>query len=241
VNGNPHPPPACVSLDAAGTLFYLRKLVGHTYAEIAAAYGIPLEGDAVTKSFRAAWKALPPPLQPEGQPSADDDRSWWRSIVGHTLRGATTSEVAEPALDDFFHDLYQHFASADAWQLYHDTIPALDLLRPHCRLFVTSNFDLRLLPILKGLGIRDYFEEVIISSQVGAYKPHPRIFQRLLTATAVPATEMVHVGDDERCDLEGAQASGIPALLLSRPEVTLLTAAEKILTGGISHLHPAIS
>lgn len=238
-----------IFFDAAGTLFHLREPVGDTYARIAAKHGVMAEPRDLEKAFRAAWTALPSPVHPESTPPADDDRSWWREVVWLTFVQATASRDAVGAVDDgaaevfepMFADMYAHFANAEAWQLYEDTLPALEQLREHAgdhvdgaplRLFVLSNFDRRLYPILQGLSIASFFEKVLLSSEVGASKPHARMFDAALAAAAetnVPASECLHIGDDARCDFEGAQTAGIHATLVSRPEVTLLTLAEKIL------------
>jgi len=231
---------SCITLDAAGTLFRLKAPVGQVYAEIGTRHGLSLDAASVDTAFRAAWKALPPPLQLDG-PATDDDRSWWRAIVALTLQGSGAPVVPETTVDAFFAELYDHFADSTVWELYSDTLPALELLRPHFRLMVLSNFDKRLLSILEGLGILPYFEQVIISSQVGAYKPHPRIFAHALAAIGLPAARCLHIGDDRRCDFEGAQAAGMGAILLSRPDGNLMAAAKKILTDGNSCLHHAFS
>lgn len=258
-----HPSLRAIFFDAAGTLFHLREPVGDTYARIAARHGVAAEPRALEKAFRAAWKALPSPVHPEGSPPVDDDRSWWREVVWLTFVQATASRDASGAVDDdatafepMFAEMYAHFANADAWQLYGDTLPALERLREHgsghghpddtsLRLFVLSNFDRRLHPILQGLGIAHFFEQVLLSSEVGASKPHPRMFLAALAAVAataeanIPASQCLHIGDDERCDFAGAQAAGMQAALVARPEVTLLTLAEKALQGEFP-LAPAV-
>jgi putative hydrolase of the HAD superfamily len=233
-------PIRAIFFDAAGTLFHLREPVGDTYARIAAKHGVMAEARALEKAFRAAWKALPSPVHPEGKPPEDDDRAWWHEVVrltfAHEANATDSGAIAGDVFEPMFADMYAHFANADAWQLYNDTLPALELLRAqarfglHPRLFVLSNFDRRLHPILKGLGIAPFFEHVLLSSDVGASKPHPRMFQAALTAAAnVPASQCLHIGDDERCDFQGARAAGMHAALVARPEVTLLTLAEKAL------------
>lgn len=244
---DPCPPIRAIFLDAAGTLFHLREPVGDAYARIAAKHGLTAEPRALEKAFRAAWKALPSPVHPEGEPPADDDRAWWREVVRQTFAQVAASPHARDAVDNddddddavferMFAEMYAHFASANAWQLYADTLPALELLRAHVskgkrlRLIVLSNFDRRLHPILQGLGIAPFFERVLLSSEVGASKPHARMFRAALAAAAdVPADQCLHIGDDARCDFQGARAAGMHAALVTRPEVTLLTLAENVL------------
>jgi hypothetical protein len=46
---------------------------------------------------------------------------------------------------------------------------------------------------------------VVLSSEVGADKPSPLIFQALLRQANVAPHEVLHVGNDRERDLEGAQ------------------------------------
>lgn len=223
------PPVSCVFFDAAGTLIRLREPVGESYARIAARHGIRVEAQAVETAFRRAWKATPPLLHPEGQPPADDDASWWRALVAHTFATVTGTPLPEETLAPLFAELYAHFAQLGVWELYEDALPALDLLRDTHRLFVLSNFDRRLLSILEDLGITSRFERILASSMIGASKPHPRIFRHALEIAQAPAHECLHIGDDAKCDLEGAQLAGMHSRLVDRPGTTLRSIAQELL------------
>jgi putative hydrolase of the HAD superfamily len=89
-----------------------------------------------------------------------------------------------------------------------------DLRNAGLRLGIISNFDLRLHEILKHVGVVDLFEQIVVSSQVGADKPSPRIFEEALRRFAVEPAELLHVGDDERADGDGARALGIQTFIL---------------------------
>ncbi|WP_051946333.1 HAD-IA family hydrolase [Verrucomicrobium sp. BvORR106] len=217
------PPVSCVFFDAAGTLIRLREPVGESYARIAAQHGIRVEPQSVETAFRQAWKATPPLLHPEDQPPADDDASWWRALVSQTFATVTGAPLPDETLSPLFEELYAHFAQPGVWELYEDTLPALDQLRDSHRLFVLSNFDRRLFTILEDLDIASRFERILVSSEVGASKPHPRIFHQALAAAGVPASECLHLGDDRKCDLKGAQQAGMHSRLVDRPGTTLLT------------------
>jgi FMN phosphatase YigB (HAD superfamily) len=59
-------------------------------------------------------------------------------------------------------------------------------------------------------------EAVVYSAQVGVEKPHPAIFDELLSNLQLPAGAVLHVGDSRRDDVEGALAVGLQALWLTR-------------------------
>jgi len=214
--------PKAIFFDAVGTLFHLREPVGKTYADIAAEHGVTVDAEALNKGFRAAWKSLSVPVHAEGTVPEDDDRSWWEELVRRTFQNASSTAPEMNRMTLIFDDLYEHYAYAAAWQLFEDTVPTLEQLRSNgCRLLVLSNFDKRLRNILEGLEIGHFFDSVIVSSEVGAWKPDPRMFRAALQACGLTPEECLHVGDDVRCDEEGAKAMGIPSLLVKRPEVPL--------------------
>lgn len=223
--------------DAAGTLIRPAEPVGQTYAQHALRHGIVAEPEAIMQAFRTAWKETLPPLHAVGQPPADDDRGWWRALVGDVFGRVLGAPAAEHVLDGLFDELYLHYALPQAWTVFDDVVPALgDLSRDH-RLLVLSNFDRRLRSILAGHGLLLFFDQVIVSSEVGAAKPHPRMFEAALAAAGCLPQEALHIGDDTKCDLGGAQSCGIHAFHVQRPESGLGVLVKKVRAGAYSGLH----
>ena len=75
--------------------------------------------------------------------------------------------------------------------------------------------------ILEQLGISKFFSALAISSEVGADKPNPFIFQRAAELCGVAPNEALHVGDDPVRDWEGAAHAGVAAFELERPRNSL--------------------
>jgi putative hydrolase of the HAD superfamily len=228
-------------LDAAGTLFRLTEPVGVSYARVAGAHHLTLSTDLIERCFRHAWKQHPPPLLPVGTTASDDDRSWWRSVVKTTFETALNAPLAEARLEPLFTELYEHFATPQAWTLFPEVPRALDRLAELAPLHILSNFDQRLHSILKGLGIADRFQTVTLSSQVGASKPHARIFAHALHQAGILAHAALHIGDEREADLQGATQAGLFACLLHRPSLDLATLAEKLHLGDDSCLQAPLN
>ncbi|MES2597645.1 MAG: HAD-IA family hydrolase [Verrucomicrobiota bacterium] len=222
-----------ISFDAAGTLIQVARPVAQTYAEIAGGHGVPVTAEALKPAFRTVWSQLPAPLHPEGTPAADDDRYWWKELVRRVFAAARGEPVDEEVLSPLFDELYQHYAKPEAWIVYDDVLPALNLLREDFDLCVLSNFDRRLYSILEGHGLTPYFKTIVISSEVGASKPHPRMFAEAERRMNANAAEILHTGDDEKNDLLGAQNAGWKAWHVQRPQADLQILAEKVLSGSI--------
>lgn len=226
--------------DAAGTLIHTAEPVGQTYAQFALRHGIEAEPAAITQAFRAVWQEMPPPLHPMGQPAVDDERGWWRTLVGAVFGRVVATPLLASTLDDLFSELYLHYAQPQAWRVFDDVVPALSNLAQNHRLLVLSNFDDRLRRILAGHDLLRFFERVIISSEVGAAKPHPLMFQAALAAAGFPPQESLHIGDDAKCDLAGAQSCGIHAFHVDRPDHDLAELVQKIRSETYSGLRIAL-
>jgi putative hydrolase of the HAD superfamily len=98
-----------------------------------------------------------------------------------------------------------------------DVVPSLEELRGlGLRLGVVSNAAYRprlMLQQLAALGLRDYFDSVTFSSEVGLRKPHPAIYLDALRKLNVDAPRALFVGDRMREDVEGPKKLGMRAVL----------------------------
>jgi putative hydrolase of the HAD superfamily len=217
--------PKVIFFDAAGTLIHLPRGAAWHYVSVAAAWGIALDEEAVCKAFRQAWaEAFHPPETREAR--ADDDKGWWRALVGRVL--ADCGVPVEMWNEAFFEALYSHFCEPGVWELYPDVLPALQEMRSRFRFGIISNFDGRLRRVLAHLGIAEYFDYWVISSEIGADKPSPYIFQKAADLACVSGHDALHVGDDPICDWEGASAAGWQVFELVRPGNTLSDLAARL-------------
>ena len=208
-----------ILFDAAGTLFFLTKTVGEHYALVGTDVGLKLDAEQLDHAFHTAWKQMPqrPPID---GPRENDDKGWWRELVGHVFDQLAPS-LGELDRDNFFEVAYEHFAEPGVWELYPEVPEVLEQLKPRFELAVISNFDGRLRFILQHLGISKYFARVFISSELGADKPDPEIFRRAITIMHLKADEVLHVGDDPERDWKAASAAGLHLFRLDRPRNSL--------------------
>jgi putative hydrolase of the HAD superfamily len=153
-------------------------------------------------------------------PRENDDKGWWRELVGHVFDQVAPS-VRELDRDNFFEVAYEHFAEAGVWELYPEVPEVLEQLRRSFQLAVISNFDGRLRFILQHLGISNYFSYIFISSELGADKPDPEIFRHALKIMHLNADEVLHVGDDPERDWSAAKEAGLLVFQLDRPKNSL--------------------
>ncbi len=96
----------------------------------------------------------------------------------------------------------------------------LSTLRPHYKLgLLTNAYDaLEQRSRIKASGLEHFFEAIVVSGELGIYKPDPGIFLHLLGQLEVQPCEAVYVGDSPRHDVEGAIAAGMQAILIREGE-----------------------
>ncbi|MGH7895016.1 MAG: HAD-IA family hydrolase [Candidatus Binatia bacterium] len=204
-----------ITFDAAGTLFAPAERVGVTYARVAESVGIRVDAVVVEAAFRRVFDAAPPLAFPGV--AADEltahERAWWKDVV----RGALGDGAAPPALDACFEALFAHYATASAWRVFPDVVPALTAARTRgLRTGVASNFDGRLPGLLDQLGLSVAVDAVVWSTAVGATKPARALFDAAARALDTSTAELCHVGDDAEADVAGARAAGAHAVHLDR-------------------------
>lgn len=218
--------PQILFFDAAGTLIHLPKGVGHHYSVVARRHGWDASPEALATAFAALWKGLPaaPPSFP--QPRPDDGRPWWRDLV-HRLLDQTG---APPRFDRdaYFEGVYGEFAQPGVWALYPEVTGVLESLGRHSRLAILSNFDGRLRQVLQHLGIAEHFCQITLSSEVGADKPHPGIYEHALAQCGIAPADALMVGDEWEADVLGPRRAGMRALHIERPRQDLRALLEAL-------------
>ena len=78
------------------------------------------------------------------------------------------------------------------------------------------------------LGIKDHFEEILISEWEGMSKPDPAIFQKALSSLDISPDEAVYIGDHPKNDIQAAQALGMKAIWKKDPHWSCVDADGEI-------------
>jgi putative hydrolase of the HAD superfamily len=105
------------------------------------------------------------------------------------------------------------------WHPELDAIPTLEELKSEgYRLGIISNaaYSLDVQLLVKKAKIQPYFDEIIISADVGLRKPHRLIFEAALQKMTVLPSKAVMVGDALCADIQGAQDSNIANVWITR-------------------------
>ena len=218
VSGGEHP--QVIFLDAVGTLFGVAGSVGQQYGYVARQFGAIVDDSRLNREFFKAFKAAPPCVFPgvTGEELPEREWKWWRAIALQTFEAAGVREQIKD-FDAFFQELYEYFATPAPWFLYPDTKPTLQIWQGlGIELGVISNFDTRLYRVLKDLELVDFFQGITLSTEVGAAKPNPLVFEAALHRHRCEPGSAMHIGDSFEDDYLGAKGVGIQARWLKRTQ-----------------------
>ncbi len=210
-----------VFFDLAGTLIKVRGGIGSQYARVAREFGVDVEPAAIDAEFAnafrsAGWMGFD---AANGSDVAALEKVFWKKVVRLIFAAVGAERSFGSRFDDYFSRLFAYFATATPWEVYPDTIPALEALRRRGLITgLITNFDLRVFPLLDALGLERYFDSVTIPAIAGAAKPERRIFLHALAAHRLRPDEAVQVGDSLSEDVDGARQAGLRAVLLARKE-----------------------
>ncbi|KAK5465484.1 hypothetical protein LTS15_002047 [Exophiala xenobiotica] len=153
-----------VSLDALGTLYRFREPVSKQYIKIAQNCGLKSHVDPtqLNKSFKEAFKHYNLVYPNYGKSKLENPEKWWTKVVNRAFGQLVDKDEIPSHLGV---QLYHHFSSGAAYELYPDVRPFLDNLGALKREFndpdgplvvtgVITNSDPRVSMVLKDLGLR---------------------------------------------------------------------------------------
>ena len=102
-------------------------------------------------------------------------------------------------------------------------VSLLNALQGKCKMGIITNGFTALQQIrLERTGLRDHFDLIVISEQVGVAKPHPHIFDYALEQAGNPArSRVLMVGDTAESDILGGMNAGLATCWLNAHNRTL--------------------
>lgn len=144
--------------------------------------------------------------------------AWWQHVEAVVAEAMTRAGVAAERAPALARAVHERFVDPTrGWALFDDTIDALRACsEAGWRNVVLSNHVPELELIVQSLGLGPQLERTFNSASVGYEKPNPEAFRHALGACGNPA-QVWMVGDNIEADVHGAEAVGLPAILVRRP------------------------
>ena len=130
------------------------------------------------------------------------------------LQFETSDDTINGIADD-----YIHFLPANN-HLLEGSLEILEYLREKYELhIITNGFQEVQGKKLENSGIRQYFETVTTSEEVGVKKPNPKIFNHAMEKASAHSSNSVMIGDNLDADIIGAHNLGLKVIYLSGNEL----------------------
>ncbi len=187
---------------------------------------------AVDRHASAAWEAF------EANPFCECiGMAWWEGLWA-TFEGQDphykllrdwapayrsqvwTQALADVGIDDpeFARQLLSRYQEERAKRHtpYPDAAEVLEDLRADFKLAMLTNgaSDVQWTK-LRGSGLEPYFDEVLVTGDIGVGKPDPKPFEVLLGRLGVEAKEAAMVGNSLTSDVQGARNAGVKSVWLN--------------------------
>lgn len=212
-----------IFFDAGGTLLYPEPGVGAAYAAAARRRGLFDDAGELEEAFSRAFAE-------KRRESIVQSRGWWLDVVRRTFAAVGETRDVTAVFDEVYHS----FCRPDGWRLFPGARETLiELRRRGYRTGVISNWDDRLPGVLEGLGLAEGLDPIVLSNEVGAEKPDPRIYRAAIDRAGIPTDRALMVGDDLEADHDGARAAGLAAILFAprdgEPDVPFVRALPELL------------
>lgn len=127
------------------------------------------------------------------------------------LAGADAPERVERAVTSYVSDRYRGL------ELFDEALEVVGAVRQYARVGMITNgpSEIQRNKIAR-LRIADVFPFILVSEEVGAWKPDPAIFLRALELGEAEPHEAVYVGDNPEHDVAGARAAGLVSVWVNR-------------------------
>ena len=199
-----------VFLDVGGTLLRAEPGAEDIFHRVLASRGHRVDRSAVVRLLRAPEMVVSL-IRPLGEDRAAE---FYRSVNARVLE-----HLGFESDDAMLDDIHAQFSRPLAWHPYPDAIETLRTLRAKgYRIGVISNASHELPETLRRTGLAPFLDTITYSFEVGAEKPHPKIFLAAVARAGTTPERAVHVGDSFETDYLGARQAGLHAIVVCRGE-----------------------
>lgn len=220
----------CVLWDFDGTLAHREGLWSQCVANVVNRHtSEPVLRSAVSEHLQSGF---PWHSAHQSHTHITSAEAWWAELLPVLARAIErTSNVSSFEAMLLAQDVRAEYLQPSGWSVYPDAEPCLrSLAEQGWKHIVLSNHVPELPELIQALGLAHHFAFVISSATSGYEKPHPEAFA--VACRGWPeGTRFVMVGDSYAADVLGAEAFGIPAVLVRKHHAgtrTYITSLEEL-------------
>ncbi len=178
--------------------------------EAAAERGVTVDAERAARVWEDLWAAgkSPQEIATDRDLSAEAHRAVWTALF----------RPADALAPGIAKALYERVMDPFRWVPYPDAAPTLRALRERgVRVGVVSNIARDLRPVFAKHGLLALVDAFVLSYEIGAAKPEPKIFLAACEKLGVAPAETLMVGDHPLTD-GGASSAGLGVFILPPTE-----------------------
>lgn len=143
--------------------------------------------------------------------------AWWLNLETVFIRAYQGVGFEVGRAQELAKQVRKYIIDSRRYVVYDDTIPALKSLKIRgWKHAILSNHVPELPDIVKALGLSPYIDFCISSASTGYEKPNPEAFRIAQSIIGNPKKVWM-IGDNLNADIRGAEAVGLPAILVRNP------------------------
>ncbi len=201
-----------ISFDFGETL----STIDHEFfAEKLRIRGVRVSAEALRANAPAAWEVYN--AKSTGNANDGEGHHPWKKLMRRILELAGASHPERHA--DVIAELFEDQRVKNLWR---EPIPGMielvaELKARGERTAILSNSEGRMAELVEELGWTHHFDALVDSGRLGMAKPEREIFEHTAAALGVHVTELIHIGDSLRADVEGARGAGARAIWFASP------------------------
>ncbi|MHB9110524.1 MAG: HAD family hydrolase [Armatimonadota bacterium] len=170
--------------------------------------------DVTPEHLRGYLRGYPWHTPEQPHPELAEPDAWWAALDPVFFRALTGVGVPTEMTGEMIRAFRPSYTDLSRWRLFPDTLPVLQLLAADgWRHAVLTNHVPELPAIIDHLGLTPHVAALFNSAQTGYEKPHPQAFRKVLDWAVEPEAIWM-IGDNPKADVAGAEALGIPAILV---------------------------
>jgi len=197
-----------IGFDLFGTIvlqerFSFEQCLGNLYHSLLTS-GFALEQQRFVEVYRQVNRRCMDQATADGR---ETHNRFWVAGALQALDYTVTPE--DPRVQQAVDEYFEPFITC--CQLIPGTREMLTNVAGRYRIALVSNFTHppAVEQILAGVGIGQFFDEILISGQLGVRKPHLAMFAELMRRLKLTPEDIVFVGDELQTDIVGAQEAGL--------------------------------
>ena len=173
--------------------------------------GHDFDRDALGTQLRTGFPWHTPEV-PHPAPSSPDQ--WWDALLPVLVRAFEAGGIDPATSRTLAGRVREAYLDPRHWRLFDDPVPILrELSSQGWAHLILTNHVPELPEILRSLDLDEHVLRIFNSAESGYEKPHPRAFDGVLE-TVAGAEAAWMVGDSLKADVRGAEAVGLPAILV---------------------------